>query len=317
MPTSYLNNISHKTGHVANGLYVCGLTWSPIFLLASSHPVLFESGFACAAGVYERDLNAFLDHNHPEVLFITHSHWDHCGTAAFLKGRFPGLKIAASPYTQSIVSRPSAQKLMTELGTTVIDTLRGVLTSEDTRRLVDRPFEPFRVDMPLEDGQKIRIGPDLTVQAFHTPGHTRDHTSFYIPERAILIAGEAPGCLEPLGGIKVEFLVDYDAYLKSIRRLITLPAEVFCFGHHFVLLGEEAIKRFLNQSLEITERFADRLDMLLDEEGDDAESVLERLGAEYQITAPGLQQPVDSYLVNLKAQITHLKQRRQRAGTNL
>lgn len=311
MPSSYLNNISHKTGHVANGLYVCGLTWSPVFLLSSSRPVIFESGFACAAGVYERHLVELLDSSFPEALFLTHSHWDHCGTAAYFKARFPGLRIAASPETESIVSRPSAQKLMTELGTTVIDTLRTLLEAEDARWLADRPFQPFKVDVPLQDGQVIRTAPDVTVQAFHTPGHTRDHTSFYIPERKILVGGEAPGCLEPLGGIKVEFLVDYDAYLKSIRRLATLPAEVFCLGHHFVLLGEEAIKHFFNQSIEATERFAERLHALLDKEEDDVDRVLELLSDEYLITAPGLQQPVDSYLVNLRAQISHLKLRRQ------
>lgn len=289
---------------------MCGLTWSPVFLLASSHPILFESGFSCAAGVYEKDLNAFLDHNLPEVLFITHGHWDHCGTAAYLKDRFSGLKIAASPETEPIVSRPSAQKLMTELCTTVISTLRSVLVREDADRLAERPFEPFRVDMPVEDGQTIPIAPDVSVQVFHTPGHTRDHTSFYIPERKIIVGGEASGCLEPLGGIKVEFLVDYDAYLKSLRRLATLPAEVFCLGHHFVLLGKNAIKDFLEESLETTERFAEKLHKLLNKEEYDMDAVLKQLAAEYQVTAPGLQQPIDSYLLNLRAQLTHLKQRR-------
>jgi 2-aminobenzoylacetyl-CoA thioesterase len=315
MPASYLSNISHRTGHVAKGLHVCGLTWSPIFLLASSRPVLFESGFSCAAGVYEKDLRAFLNHGPPKILFITHGHWDHCGTAAYLKDRFQPLEIAASPKTESIISRPRAQKLMTELGATVIQTLRSQLAEEDAERLADRPFEPFRVDIPVEDGQTLRIAPDVSVHVLHTPGHTRDHTSFYIPERKIVVGGEASGCLEPLGGIQVEFLVDYDAYLKSLRRLLTLDAEVFCLGHHFVLSGKDAIKNFLTESVQATERFADRLHKLLHEEGDDVERVLERLAAKYRITAPGFQQPTDSYLINLRAQITHLKQRKQRAGT--
>jgi glyoxylase-like metal-dependent hydrolase (beta-lactamase superfamily II) len=307
-------HISHRTGHVANGLYVCGLTWSPVYLLASSRPVLFESGFSCAAGIYEKDLIRFLGRSSPDMLFITHGHWDHCGTAAFLKRRFPGLKIAASPETEMIVSRPGAQRFMTGLGSTVIPTLRALLSRADADRLVEGPFEPFRVDIPLDDGQAIQLAPDLEVRVFRTPGHTRDHMMFYIPEREMVFGGEAAGCLEPLGGITAEFLVDYDAYVQSLRRLITLHVEVFCLAHHFVLLGRNTIRDFLKESLETTERFAERLYRLLDEEGDNVEPVLERLAVDYHITDPGLQQPLESYLINLRAQLTHLQQRRQRAG---
>lgn len=312
MPAPYAHNVYNKTGCVADGLYICGLTWSSVYLLVSPRPILFEAGFACAAGLYEKDLTAFLDHKVPEALFITHGHWDHCGSAAYLKRRFPGLRIGASPRMESIVSRPSAQKLMEELGATPIPTLLRLLPEEDAARIEDRPFEPFCVDIPVEDEQSIEIAPDLTVQAFHTPGHTRDHVSFYIPERKTLFGGEAAGCLEPGGDISVEFLIDYDVYLKSLRRLMTIPAEIYCLSHHYVLVGKKTVRDFLRRSLEATERFCERIYGLLDEEGGDAERVLQRFAAEFRLTAPGFQQPVESYLINLRARVEHLKQRKQR-----
>lgn len=312
MFTSFHSKVLHKTGCVVDGLYVCGLTWSSVYLLVSSRPILFEAGFSCAAQIYEKDLNVFLDQDPPEILFITHGHWDHCGAAAYLKQRFPGLKIAASPETESIVSRPSAQKLMTELGTIVTPTLRSMLAEQDAERILDHPFEPFRVDIPLKDGEVIRIAPGLSVQALHTPGHTRDHVSFYVPERKILFGGEAAGCLEPLSGISVEFLIDYDVYVKSLRRLMDLPTEIYCLSHHYVILGNKTIKDFLTHSLETTERFCQRIYHLLDREGDDVERVLELLAAEYRVTDPGVQQPVESYLINQRARIEQLKQRKQR-----
>lgn len=314
MPSQYVGHSCNKTGYVANGLYVCGLTWSSVYLLASSSPIIFEAGFACAAGIYEKDLNAFLDNGLPEALFITHGHWDHCGSAAYLQRIFPGLKIGASPETESIISRPSAQKLMTELGAIPLPTLLELLPRADAARVEERPFESFHVDMAVEDEQAIRIAPDLTVQSFHTPGHTRDHVSYYVPERKILFGGEAAGCLEPLSGISVEFLIDYDVYVKSLRRLMDLPAEIYCLSHHYVLLGNKTIRDFLSRSLETTERFCERIYGLLDREGDDVERVLELFAAEYRVTDPGVQQPIESYLINQRARVEHLKQRKERGG---
>jgi 2-aminobenzoylacetyl-CoA thioesterase len=317
MPYMYPDNLCNKTGYVASGLYICGLTWSSVYLLAGSCPIIFEAGFACAAGVYEKDLDTFLDHSRPEALFITHGHWDHCGSASYLQRRYPGLKIGASPETEPIISRPSAQKLMTDLGAIPVPTLLDSLPHEDSARVVERPFEPFHVDMPVQDEETISIGPDLTVQAFHTPGHTRDHVSYYVPERKILFGGEAAGCLEPLSGISVEFLIDYDLYVKSLRRLMELPAEIYCLTHHYALLGSKTIKDFLNHSLETTERFCETIYDLLDREGGDVGRVLQLFAAEYQVTAPNVQQPVESYLINQRARIEHLKQRKERGEVAL
>lgn len=306
--------ISARTGHVANGLYVAGLSWSPVFLLDSSRPILFEAGFSCAARLYERDIRHVLDKKSPEVLFITHVHWDHCGTTGHLQRSFPGLKVAASKEAASIVSRPSAQRRMTELGRTVIPTVRTFEGQDavDQSLVVDEPFEAFAVDVPLEDGQVIEVSQDLHVQVVATPGHTRDHVSFYIPERKIIIGGEAAGCLEPAGTIDVEFLVDYDAYLASLKRLRRLPAEVFTQGHHYVFVGQESVEQFLDRSIEATERFASRVQELLRSEAGDVEQVMRRIKVEEYDPKPGLKQPDDAYLLNLRAQVTHLAERMKR-----
>jgi len=200
---------------------------------------------------------------------------------------------------------------MTELGRTVIPTVR-TFEGVDQSLVGDEPFEAFSVDMPLEDGQVIEVGPDLHVHVLATPGHTRDHLSFYIPERKIIIGGESAGCLEPAGTIDVEFLLDYDAYLASLKRLRALPAEVFTQGHHYVFVGQEAIEAFLDRSIEATERFASHVYELLLSEGGDVERVMRKIKAEEYDPKPGLKQPDDAYLLNLRAQVTHLAERMNR-----
>ena len=303
--------VSAHTGHVANGLHVAGLNWSPVFLLEGHRPILFEAGFSCAARLYERDIRRVLDKRFPEVLFITHVHWDHCGTTRHLQRSFPGLKVAASKEAASIVSRSSAQRRMTELGRTVVPTVR-TFEGVDQSLVEEEPFEAFSVDMPLEEGQVIEVGRDLHVEVLATPGHTRDHLSFYIPERKIIVGGEAAGCLEPAGTIDVEFLVDYDAYLASLKRLRALPADVFTQGHHYVFVGRESVEAFLDRSIEATERFASRVHELLRSEAGDVDRVMRQIKAEQYDPKPGLKQPDDAYLLNLRAQVTHLAERMNR-----
>jgi glyoxylase-like metal-dependent hydrolase (beta-lactamase superfamily II) len=151
---------------------------------------------------------------------------------------------------------------------------------------------------------------ETTVQVLATPGHTRDHLSYYVPERKILIGGEAAGCLEPSGSISVEFLADYDAYLASIERLLAVPAEVFTQGHHYVLVGQESVKAFLEQSLKAAEGFAARVQELLRAEGGSIERVVSLIKAEQHDPKPGLKQPEEAYLLNLRAQVTHLATRK-------
>ena len=297
--------ISVKTGHVSNGLYVCGLTWSPVFLLDCSQPLLFEAGFACAARLYEKGIKTLLGERGPGTLFLTHVHWDHCGATSHLKQAFPDLRVAASEGAAAIITRPNAQRRMTELGKTVIPVV-GTLDGVDSALLIDEPFRPFDVHMLLHDGQVIQVDEETTVQVLATPGHTRDHLSYYIPERKILIGGEAAGCLEPAGSISVEFLADYDAYLASIERLLAIPAEVFSQGHHYVFVGRESVKAFLEQSLKAAENFAARAHELLRAEGGSIDRVVSLIKAEQHDPKPGLKQPDEAYLLNLTAQVTHL-----------
>jgi 2-aminobenzoylacetyl-CoA thioesterase len=300
--------IFDKTGHVANGLYVCGLAWAPVFLLDGSRPVLFDGGFACAATLYERQIKAVLGERRPEALFLTHVHWDHCGTTSHLKEAFPNIKVGASTGAAAIVGRPGAQKRMTELNKTVIpilETLEGI----DSTNLIDEPFRPFDVEMLLHDGQVIRVDDETTIEILATPGHTRDHLSYYIPERKILIGGEAAGCLEPSDSISVEFLSDYEAYLASIKRLLAIPAEIFTQGHHYVFVGRESIKAFLEKSLKAAEEFAARVYELLRSEGGSIDRVIMLIKAEQHDPKPGLKQPDEAYLLNLRAQVMHLAAR--------
>ena len=81
-------------------------------------------------------------------------------------------------------------------------------------KLIKGPFEPFEIDIILEEGQVFDIDDGLQCQVFATPGHTRDMLSYYIPEKKILIATESAGCLGRMVILSASFSLIMTRILK-------------------------------------------------------------------------------------------------------
>lgn len=293
-----------ETGKVVEDFYVTGLRWSPVYLYAGSHPVLFEAGFACAARLYEADIRSVLGEGRPEMLFLTHVHYDHCGATRYLKDSFPGIRVAASGHSAEILARPNAQRLIMNLSRLAVG-LVAQADRVDGEDLVDEPFRPFEIDIQLHGGSEISLG-DTTIQVISTPGHTRDQLSYYIPERKILIGTEATGCMDRTGTFIPEFLIDFDEYMASLRRLAALPTEVLCQGHHFVYVGHDEVQTFFDRSIKAAEDFRERVIQLLDEHAGSVDRVVEQIKGEQYDRNPHVKQPEQAYLLNLRARVTHL-----------
>jgi 2-aminobenzoylacetyl-CoA thioesterase len=305
--------LSTQTGLIKDRFYCLGLSWSGVYLLDGATPVLFESGFACAARLYENGIRSVLCARRPRCLFLTHSHWDHCGSAGYLKKAFPGLEVAASRRSAEILKRPHALELIAELNEEVFPRV-AALPGIDPTLLLDHGFQPFEVDRIVTDGEVIRLEEGLSIEVLATPGHTRDQLSYYVPEKRILVATESSGMLDRTGNVITEFLVDYDAYVSSVKRLAALPAEVLCQGHHYIFVGREEIERFFARSLDEAERFKDRVYELLLEESGSVERVVQRIKAEQWDTNKAAKQIEGAYLLNLRARVNHLAERQKKKG---
>jgi 2-aminobenzoylacetyl-CoA thioesterase len=293
-----------KTGKVVEDFYVAGLRWSPVYLFAGPHSVLFEAGFACAAKLYEADIRSVLGARNPEMLFLTHVHYDHCGATSYLKGIYPGIKVAASRHSAEILARPNARKLMMSLSQNAIS-LVAQADEVDRESLIHEPFTPFEVDIELDGDHIVTLG-DVTVQVIFTPGHTRDQLSYYIPEKRILIGTEATGCMDRAGTFIPEFLVDFDLYMASLKRLAALPIDVLCQGHHFVYVGQDEVRTFFDRSIEAAENFRERVIQLLNEHGGRVDQVVQQIKNEQYDRNPNVKQPEPAYLLNLRARVAHL-----------
>lgn len=292
-------------GEVVPGFHVLGNSHTPSYLLDGPRPVLFDGGMSFLADLYVEHARQVLGDRTPEILFLTHVHFDHCGAAAALLEAFPGLRAAASSRAAEILRRPRALALMESLN----EEVRSLAPAIGVTRLAAAPFRPFSVDWELTDGDEIDLGGGQSVRVVATPGHTRDFLSYYVPERRILVASEAVGCAHRSGRPMVEFIADYDAYLASIRQLRELDVEVLCQGHEKVYVGRD-VRDYFDRSIEAAETYRRRVEELLDTEGNDAARVVRRIKAEEYDPLPDPKQPEPAYLLNTEARVRVLASRR-------
>ena len=243
----------------------------------------------------------------PAYLFITHSHWDHVGAAGFFKNLWPELRIVGSDLAQENLLKPEVIQFITGLNVkseSFCQDIGADLACDDS-------FIPFELDIHLKPGEAVELSRNSRVQALHTPGHTRDFMSYWLPEKKILIASEAVGCDFGDGRIETEFLVDYGTYRSSMKRLALLEAEVLCMGHRLVLTGDD-VKDHLRRSLAQSADWVVMVrDFLLNEKGD-IERTVSRIKEREWDHIPWPKQPEHAYEINTRTRVKAIREDMQR-----
>ncbi len=291
--------IFKETGKIGKKLYMVGHPTFPVYLLDvdDGRPVIFDAGISIMGPRYVRELQEILRERQPAFLLLTHSHYDHCGSAAHLKKAFPGMKVAASDAARKILERPNALKLIHELNAKTHPLAEGLGVEPPLES-----FEPFSIDRVVKDGDVLQLSKTLSIQVIGTPGHTRDSLSFFVPEEKILVAAEALGVPNNCGLITSDFLSGYEAYVASMERLRALSPEILCIAHYKAFSGED-VATYMEDSMNQCREFAALLKLCLVEEKGDTERVLRRIKAlEYDGKREDIQTE-EAYCLNLAARI--------------
>ncbi|MCJ7593659.1 MAG: MBL fold metallo-hydrolase [Desulfobacterales bacterium] len=104
-----------STGKIAENFYVLGNPHVPIYLLDGASPVLFDAGLTALSEVYVEEIRKVLKDRSPAYLCLTHSHFDHVGSASHLKAAWPEMRIVGSPKVGEVMGRPGAIALIRAL----------------------------------------------------------------------------------------------------------------------------------------------------------------------------------------------------------
>ena len=296
-----------QTGKIVDDFFALGNPSVPVYLLDGSFPALFDAGFTAFARDYEKGIKSILGDRPPSYLFLTHAHFDHVGAASYLKNVWPEMQVCGSERSGEILARSGAVKLIRDLN----DEARRSIREWGMDTVYEPPFEPFHLDRILFPDDTINLGEECTLKALSTPGHTWDFMSYWVPEKKILVASEAVGTDEGTGEIVTEFLVDYDAYRRSMKRLAELDPQVLCLGHRLILTGADAGKHIRN-SLEQASSYVSMVEKVLLDENGDIEKTVKRIKAEQWDPRPLPKQPEPAYLLNTRARVKNLWERMQK-----
>jgi glyoxylase-like metal-dependent hydrolase (beta-lactamase superfamily II) len=167
-------------------------------------------------------------------ILLTHAHRDHLGTApefARLYGTPTRCHVAEAPHARGeVVEEISKRDLLARLWHPTVMAFAANLLWHGA------PWVERFSDVETFEGADSLDVPGRPVPVA-TPGHTSGHCSFHLPDRGVLIAGDAFVTVDLLrrrprpGPMPSVFDHDPAESIRSLRRLAMLDAEVVLPGH--------------------------------------------------------------------------------------
>jgi len=160
----------------------------------------------------------------PDILILTHSHWDHAGGTTVFQKEFPNIEvIAAKPAIESLQNNSKYNEGFSEIIT---------------------DLDPVDNITPVKEGDIIDLG-GMELLIYETPGHTNCSISILDQKNKILYLGDALGNLWP------EFIFppimppefSQEKLLSTFNKVIEIDYSAIAFAH-YGLLTEEAAKIF-------------------------------------------------------------------------
>lgn len=144
---------------IVGPIYFVGTQGLSSFLITGSEGhILMYTGMPESGEMIEKSIDKLgFNPTDVKVILTGHAHSDHVGGHAYLK-KTTGAKIAM--IRQEVELFESGGR---------VDFHYGAYN--------DFWFERAKVDMVFEDGDEIKVG-DITIQALHTPGHTKGSTTY-------------------------------------------------------------------------------------------------------------------------------------------
>ena len=208
-----------------------------IYFIEAGKTCLIDSGTHIEARKTLRklkELNVFP----PDIIIITHSHWDHVQAIPFLSQR--------------------AKKLGKEIEIYASEAAIPNLRDQSFNDVFESgPFNNIEEDIiPLKEGDIVDLD-GITLKIFETPGHMNDDISILDEKNKNIFVGDILG-MKVADNVFVPPSMppkwNLEAYLKSIDKLKKIDYETMSL-HHFGFIHDEEAKSILDESVANNELF--------------------------------------------------------------
>jgi glyoxylase-like metal-dependent hydrolase (beta-lactamase superfamily II) len=286
-------DINHRIAIIGHPVY-------PGYVLKTQHiNVMIEAGLSFLGPAYLQSLTTVIgDYKNLDCLLVTHSHYDHMGALPYLARQIPNLDTAGPGLFNYLMQRESVLNTMNSLSAQLKDYFRDIFAGDGQ----DVKITATTLKTVLKEGDRFHWG-DLSLEVFETPGHTKDHLSFFIPEMGILFPGEALG--NPAGDgrqVKVEFVSSYRDYIQSIEKLTALKPCIIAMSHLYYYTDDDAGK-FMENTYQETLSYRELIEHYLNDGNGDVKSAIS-LMVEHEYDEKGtILMERNAYIANLTGQV--------------
>jgi glyoxylase-like metal-dependent hydrolase (beta-lactamase superfamily II) len=185
------------------------------------HAVLIDAGCGNAHDRLVANISAVLPESVQIThLFLTHCHYDHVGGASAIRDRY-GCHIVT--HTLDAVYLESANNDVTAAS------------------WYGAKIAPLRIDYKIRGRKEsFKIGTG-EIQSYHCPGHSPGSVVYMVELEKIrvLFGQDVHGPLDP------SLRSNLEDYIRSLKFLLSLNADILCEGHFGVFKGKKKVEAFI------------------------------------------------------------------------
>jgi glyoxylase-like metal-dependent hydrolase (beta-lactamase superfamily II) len=237
---------------------------------------LIDVGVAATADRLLEEAGRYLGEGQgPDIVFLTHAHFDHVGGLPFIRERFPEIEVLGAPATADLLSDEAYVKEVYRKNKECAEAMKAAFDFDEASWCA-----ACRVDRVMGDGDAVELGDDVDIKLISSPGHTADSVSYLVSPDAALAGGEAIGWYGGRDTIANCFADNFSQYLDSLQRLSGLDLKILSFPHSGSVTGELVPKYFMNAQ-EAALTFRDQVKLRI-EQGEMVDEVFAALYGDWQ-----------------------------------